>query len=74
MLAQSIFGLEYLFTMVTLIAEVSREVGTFNMVPDIIYMMRVLFPTQGALVAWPPILKHGLLHVLVKHLPVSRAA
>ena len=74
MLAQSIFGLECLFTMVTLIAEVSREVGTFNMVPDIIYMMRVLFPTQGALVAWPPILKHGLLHVLVKHLPVNRPA
>ena len=74
MLAQGIFGLEYLFTMVTLIAEVSREVGTFNMVPDIINKMRVLLSTEGALVAWPPILKHGLLHVLVKHLPVNRLA
>ena len=74
MLAQSIFGLECLFTMITFVAEVSREVGTFNMVPDIINKMRVQFSTQGALVAWPPILKHGLLHVLVKHLPVIRAA
>ena len=74
MLAQSIFGLECLFTMVTIVAEVSREVGTFNMVPDIINKMRVQFSTQGALVAWPPILKHELLHVLVKHLPVIRPA
>ena len=35
MSAQSIFGLECLFAMVTIVAEVSREVYTFNMVPDI---------------------------------------
>ena len=35
MSAQSIFGLEGLLAMVTFVVEVTREVNTFNMVPDI---------------------------------------
>ena len=35
MSAQSIFGLECLLAMVTIVVEVTREVNTLNMVPDI---------------------------------------
>ena len=65
MCAQSIFALECFLAMVTRIAEVTREVNTFNVIPDI-DLLRVLLSTQRALEAWLPILKQGLLHVLVK--------
>ena len=69
MAAQSLFGLEIqvecFLAMVTRIAEVTREVNTFNVIPDI-DLLRVLLSTQRALEAWLPILKQGLLHVLVK--------
>ena len=35
MKAESIFGLEGLLALVTIVVEVTREVDTFNMVPDI---------------------------------------
>ena len=35
MLAQSHFGLEYFLAMVTIVAEMTREMNTFNVVPDI---------------------------------------
>ena len=65
-----IFALEYFLTMVTIVAEMTREVDTFNMVPGIIEM-RVFFSTDVAFVASPPILKLELLHVLVKYLSSS---
>ena len=70
MLAQSIFALEHFSTVFTIVAEVTREVNTFNMVPCIV-KMRVLFPTDVALVAYSPILGCELLQVLVKHLSSS---
>ena len=72
MLAQRIFALKCLLTMVTIVDEMTREVNAFNMVSDIC-SVSVFFPTQGALVAWPSILKHRLLHVLVKHPSFIRA-
>ena len=71
MCAQSIFALECFLAMVTRIAEVTREVNTFNVIPDI-DLLRVLLSTQRALEAWLPILKQGLLHVLVKLLSFIR--
>ena len=71
MSAQSIIGLECLFAMVTIVAEVAREVYTFNMLPEVV-LVRVLLSTQGTLVACPSILKDGLLHVLIKHLSCIR--
>ena len=70
MSAQSIFGLECLLAMVTIVVEVTREVNTFNVVPYIIDP-RVFFSTDVAFVARPPILELGLFHVLVKHLSSS---
>ena len=63
---QGHFGLECFLAMVTIVAEVTREVNTFNVIPDI-DLLRVLLSTQRALEAWLPILKQGLLHVLAKH-------
>ena len=65
MFAQSHFGLECFLAMVTIVAEMTREVNTFNVVPEVA-AVRVFFSTYVALVARPPILKLGLLHVLVK--------
>ena len=48
--AQSVFALECLFAMVTTVAEVTREVYTFNVVPKVV-QMQILLSTQGALVA-----------------------
>ena len=70
MCAQRIFGLECFLAMVTVVAEITREVNTFNVVPYIIDQ-RVFFSTDVALVAKPPVLELGLLHVLVKHLSSS---
>ena len=68
--AQSIFALKCFIAMVTLVAEMTREVNTFNVVPYIIDQ-RVFFSTDVALVAKPPVLELGLLHVLIKHLSSS---
>ena len=65
--AGSIFALKCFLTMVTIVAKMTREVNTFNVVPGIIEM-RVFFSTDVAFVAWSPILKLGLLYVLIKHL------
>ena len=54
---QSFFALKCLFTMVTIVDEMTREVSAFNMVSGI-KSVSVFFPTQGALEAWPSILKH----------------
>ena len=70
---QRIFALECLIAMVTTIAEVAREVYTFNMLPEVV-LVRVLLSTQGTLVASPSILKDGLLHVLIKHLSCIRTS
>ena len=70
MLAQSHFGLEYFLAMVTIVAEMTREMNTFNVVPEMTDM-RVFFSTDVAFVARPSILELGLLHVLVKHLSSS---
>ena len=67
MCAERIFGLECFLAMVTVVAEITREVNTFNVVPEMTDM-RVFFSTDVAFVARPPILELGLLHVLVKHL------
>ena len=69
--AQSIFTLECFLAMITIVAEMTREVNTFNVVPGIIEMC-IFFSTDVALVARPPVLKLGLLHVLVKHLSSSK--
>ena len=71
MKAESIFGLECLLAMVTTVAEVTREVYTFDVVPKVV-QMRILLSTQGALVARSPVRRRGLLHVLVKHLSSSK--
>ena len=71
--AESILSFKCFLTMVTIVAEVTREVNTFNMVPAIL-LFCVLLSAQGALVARPPILKHRLLHVLVKRLSFIRSA
>ena len=66
----SIFVIECFLAMVTIVAEMAREVNTFNVVPYIIDP-RVFFSTDVAFVARPSILELGLLHVLVKHLSSS---
>ena len=68
--AQSHLGLECFLTVVTIVAEMAREVNTFNVIPEMTDM-RVFFSTDVALVAKPPVLELGLLHVLVKHLSSS---
>ena len=68
--AQSHLGLECFLAIITIVAEMAREVNTFNVVPYIIDQ-RVFFSTDVALVAKPPVLELGLLHVLVKHLSSS---
>ena len=71
MFTQRIFALECFLTMVTIVAKMTREVNTFNVIPDI-DLLRVLLSTQRALEAWLPIPKQGLLHVLVKLLSFIR--
>ena len=73
MTALSIFALECLLTIVTIVAEKTREVNTLNVVLDITIVC-VLLSTQGAPKAWPPIFKHCPLHVLVKHFPIDRSS
>ena len=68
--AQSIFALECFLAMVTFVAEMTREVNAFNVVPEMTDM-RVFFSTDVAFVARPSILELGLLHVQVKHLSSS---
>ena len=67
---QGHFGLECFLAMVTIVAEMTREVNAFNVVPEMTDM-RVFFSTDVAFVAWPSILELGLLHVQVKHLSSS---
>ena len=50
MAAQSVFALECILAEVTTVAEVTREVYTFNVVPKVV-QMQILLSTQGALVA-----------------------
>ena len=50
MVAQSSFALEGLFTLVTIVDEMTREVNVFNMASGI-KSVAVFVPTQGALVA-----------------------
>ena len=64
--AERIFALKCFLALLTNVAEVTREVNTFNVIPDI-YLLRVLLSTQSALEARPPIPKQGLVHVLAKH-------
>ena len=73
MTALSIFALEFPLTIVTIVAEVTREVNTLNVVLGITIVC-VLLSTQGAPIDWPPILKHCPLHVLVKHFPIDRSS
>ena len=70
MCAERIFVLECFLAVVTIVAEMAREVNAFNVVPEMTDM-RVFFSTDVALVAKPPVLELGLLHVLVKHLSSS---
>ena len=70
MFTKRIFALECFLAMVTFVAEMTREVNAFNVIPEMTDM-RVFFSTDVALVAWPPVLELGLLHVLVKHLSSS---
>ena len=57
MTLQSSFGFANFLAMVAVIAEVSRKVVVFNVVPDIV-RVKVLLSPQGAFVTCPPILKH----------------
>ena len=68
--AQSIFTLECFLAMITIVAEMTREVNTFNVVPEMTDP-RVFFSTDVAFVARSSVLELGLLHVLVKHLSSS---
>ena len=54
--AEGSFTLEGLFTMTTVVAEMSRKVGVFDVIPQIV-QMRVFFSTESALKAWLPILE-----------------
>ena len=56
MVAQRSIGLEWFLTIATAVIEATREVDIFNVVPDI-SLQCVFFSTQGALEAWPLILK-----------------
>ena len=55
MFTQRIFALECFLAMVTSVVEMTREVDTLNMVPEITDV-RVFFSTDVAFVAKPPIL------------------
>ena len=68
--AQRTFAFECLLAVVTIVAEMTREMNTFNVVPEMTDM-RVFFSTDVAFVARPSILELGLLHVQVKHLSSS---
>ena len=69
--AQSIFSLEYFLAMVAIVTEIAREVGAFNMVPHIV-PKKSLLPTDGALEGRAPVLKDGVLQILVKHFSCIR--
>ena len=64
--AKGIFTCECFLTMVTIVTKMPREMGAFNMIPHI-GPISGLLPALGTLVVPLPILKHWLLHVLVKH-------
>ena len=64
--AKGIFTCKCFLTMVALVTKMPREVGAFNMIPHI-GPVSGLLPALGTLVVPLPILKHWLLHVLVKH-------
>ena len=63
---ESMLGLECFLAMVTIVAEMTRKVNAFNVISKMTDML-VFFSTDVAFVASSPILKLGLLHVLVKH-------
>ena len=69
--AKSIFTCECFLTMVAIVTKMPREVGAFNMVPHIV-PKKSLLPTDGALEGRAPILKDGVLQILVKHLSCIR--
>ena len=71
MAPQSIFSLECFLAVVAIVAEVAREVGAFNVVPHIV-PKKSLLPADGALEGRAPVLKDGVLQILVKHLSCIR--
>ena len=71
MQTEGIFTLECTFTMVTIVAEVSGEMGTFNVVPHIVSMCAKL-PAESAPELGLPFLGRRLLYVLVKHFPCTK--
>ena len=64
--AKGIFTGECFLTMVAIVTKMPREVGAFNMIPQI-GSISGLLPALGTLVVPLPILDHQLFHVLVKH-------
>ena len=64
--AKSIFTCECFLAMVAIVTKMPREMSAFNMIPHI-GPISGLLPALGTLVVPLPILKHRLLHVLVKH-------
>ena len=68
MSTDTIFAFESLFTVGTVVAEVSGEVNALNMVPYIVHV-GVLLATKCAGVASLSTFRGGLLQVLVKHRP-----
>ena len=64
--AKGFFSWECFLTMDAIVTKMPREVGAFNMIPHMTPPLGLL-PALGTLVVPLPILKHWLLHVLVKH-------
>ena len=71
MAAKSILSFKCLLAVVAIVAEVAREVGAFNVVPHIV-PKKSLLPTDGALEGRAPVLKDGVLQILVKHFSCIR--
>ena len=67
MAANSIFFLQWLY----IVAEIARKVGAFYVVPHIV-PIKSLLSANGKLEVRVPVLEHGLLNVLVKHLSCTR--
>ena len=64
--AESIFTCECFLAMVAIVTKMPREVGAFNMIPQI-GSISGLLPALGTLVVPFSFLEHCFLHVLVKY-------
>ena len=64
--AKGIFTVECFLTMVAIVTKMPREVGAFNMIPQIGPVSGFL-PALGTLVVPFSFLEHCFLHVLVKY-------